>query len=199
MGGEDGRGGGGRRCDAGRGSTTSASLFATPEVAHERRPDGSMVLRSPAELEPCRAARRVLERWAAAEPDRVFIAERDPAGGWRHHHLREASRAANAVAQSLLDRGLGPDRPVHDPGRQRHRSCADDAGRHACGRAGGAGIDGLRAAEPGLRQAALHLRPGRAGPDLRRRGGPLCQGAGDHRRDARVEIVASRGSLGAAG
>ena len=53
-----------------------------------------------------------LERWAAAEPNRVFLAERNAAGGWRRITFEETSRAANAIAQSLLDRGLGPERPL---------------------------------------------------------------------------------------
>ncbi len=54
----------------------------------------------------------LLERWAGREPDRVFLAERDAAGGWRRITYEEASRAANAIAQSLLDRKLGPERPL---------------------------------------------------------------------------------------
>jgi len=97
----------------GVGSTTSASLFATPQVAHERRPDGSMVLRSLRGLDAVpRSIGVLLERWAAAEPDRLFIAERAPAGGWRHLTYEGAARAANAVGQALLDRGLGPGRPL---------------------------------------------------------------------------------------
>ena len=44
-----------------------------------------------------------------------------PSGGWRHLTYEAAARAANAIGQALLDRGLGPDRPLHDPGRERHR------------------------------------------------------------------------------
>ncbi len=73
---------------------------------------------------------------------------------------------------------------AHDPGRERHRPRADDVRRHACRRACRAGVDGLRAAEPGLRQAALHLRSRRARLDLCRRGRPLRQGAGQDRRHA---------------
>jgi feruloyl-CoA synthase len=54
----------------------------------------------------------LLERWAAADGRRVFMAERDPAGAWRRITYAEAARAVNAIAQSLLDRRLGPERPV---------------------------------------------------------------------------------------
>ena len=81
--------------------------------SHERQADGSIVIRSRRELGTCAALVGVLlERWAAAEPDRVFLAERDAAGGWRKITYEETARAANAIAQSLLDRGLGPDRPL---------------------------------------------------------------------------------------
>src|SRR5262245_28934454 len=92
--------------DAGR-------LFSKPDVTHERRPDGSIVIRSRQELASVpRCLGVLLERWAVREPDRVFLAERDASGGWRKITYEETSRAANAVAQSLLDRGLGADRPV---------------------------------------------------------------------------------------
>jgi feruloyl-CoA synthase len=92
--------------DAGR-------LFSKPDVVHERRPDGCIVIRSRRDLGNVpRCVGVWLERWATAEPDRVFLAERDASSGWRTITYEETSRAANAVAQSLLDRGLGPDRPV---------------------------------------------------------------------------------------
>jgi feruloyl-CoA synthase len=88
-------------------------LFAAPQILHERRPDGTMTIRSTRSLGPMpRSLGVLLERWAAAEPKRVFLAERDPAGAWRRITYGEAARAVNAIAQSLLDRRLGPERPV---------------------------------------------------------------------------------------
>ncbi|HXE88878.1 MAG TPA: AMP-binding protein, partial [Hyphomicrobiaceae bacterium] len=88
-------------------------LFATPEIAHECRPDGTVVLRSTREPGPApRSLGALLERWAAADGRRVFMAERDPAGAWRRISYAEAARAVNGIAQSLLDRRLGPERPV---------------------------------------------------------------------------------------
>ncbi len=88
-------------------------LFSTPDVTHERRSDGAIVIRSMRALGNVpRCVGVWLERWAAAEPNRVFLAERDAAGGWRRITFEETSRAVNAVAQSLLDRGLGPERPL---------------------------------------------------------------------------------------
>ena len=103
-----GRSGAARPAEAGEGA-----LFATPEIAHERRADGAAVLRSARALGPVpRSLGALLERWAAADPTRVFLAERDPAGAWRRITYAEAARAANGIAQSLVDRRLGPERPV---------------------------------------------------------------------------------------
>jgi feruloyl-CoA synthase len=72
-----------------------------------------MTIRSTRSLGPMpRSLGVLLERWAAAEPKQVFLAERDPAGAWRRITYGEAARAVNAIAQSLLDRRLGPERPV---------------------------------------------------------------------------------------
>ncbi|HJU30457.1 MAG TPA: AMP-binding protein, partial [Hyphomicrobiaceae bacterium] len=89
------------------------ALFSAPQIAHERLPDGALILRSerPIGRVP-RALGVLLERWAVAAPERTFLAERDHTGGWRHLTYEGAARAACAVGQALLDRGLGPDRPV---------------------------------------------------------------------------------------
>ena len=88
-------------------------LFAAPEVVHERQADGSVVIRSARALGTVPRALGVwLERWAAAEPDRVFLAERDAGGGWRRISYEQTAQAAIAIGQSLIDRGLGPDRPL---------------------------------------------------------------------------------------
>jgi feruloyl-CoA synthase len=88
-------------------------LFATPEVTHEVQPDGAMVLRSARRLGPVpRSVGALLERWAVAEPGRTFLAERMASGAWRHLTYEAAARAANAIGQALLDRDLGPNRPL---------------------------------------------------------------------------------------
>jgi feruloyl-CoA synthase len=88
-------------------------LFAKPEITHERGPDGTIIVRSALQLGPVpRSLGILLKRWAADAPSRVFLAERDASGGWRHITFEETWRAVNAIAQSLLDRGLGPDRPL---------------------------------------------------------------------------------------
>jgi feruloyl-CoA synthase len=95
------------------GAGARGPLFAKPEVVHERRPDGAVVLRSARPLGPVpRSLGVLLERWAAADPGRVFLAEREASGGWRRIGYGETAEAANAIGQSLIDRGLGPDRPL---------------------------------------------------------------------------------------
>ena len=86
--------------------------FAAAEVEVERRGDGAMVLRSPQELGA--TARRVgdkLAGWASWMPHRVFLAERE-GEGWRRVTYHEAHEAAQAIGQALLNRGLGPERPL---------------------------------------------------------------------------------------
>ncbi|HXZ01636.1 MAG TPA: feruloyl-CoA synthase [Stellaceae bacterium] len=88
-------------------------LFARAAVIAERLPDGGLVLRSPYALgEIPRSLGRLLEGWAGRAPDRVFLAQRDAAGGWRRVTYREALASARAIGEALLDRGLGPERPV---------------------------------------------------------------------------------------
>jgi feruloyl-CoA synthase len=90
-----------------------SGLFAAPALAHERHPNGTVTLRSTRPLGPVpRSLGALLERWAAVDPGRPFLAERDPAGAWRRVTYGEAARAVNGIAQSLLDRRLGPERPV---------------------------------------------------------------------------------------
>ena len=64
-------------------------------------------------LEPYEASLGVLlRRWAEEAPDRVFLAERPGDGDWVELTWGEANRKASAIAQALLDRGLGPERPL---------------------------------------------------------------------------------------
>ena len=87
--------------------------FAPAEVDVERRVDGTMILTSPQALEPHeRQLGEWLRRAAAAAPERTFLAERGPDGAWRRLDYGAARAGADAVSQALLDRGLGPERPV---------------------------------------------------------------------------------------
>jgi feruloyl-CoA synthase len=53
-----------------------------------------------------------LEHWAHVAPDRVFLAEREASGGFREVTYAAALETVRAIAQALLDRALGVDRPV---------------------------------------------------------------------------------------
>jgi feruloyl-CoA synthase len=79
----------------------------------DRRADGSIYIRSPHPLGPYpdKLTER-LEYWADKAPDRVFLAQRDGAGGWRKITYRETLRAARAIGTALLKRNLSAERPV---------------------------------------------------------------------------------------
>jgi feruloyl-CoA synthase len=83
------------------------------EAAFHRRPDGTLYVRSTRMLGPypVKLTER-LEYWAVQAPDRNFLAQRDPAGGWRRVTYAEALRGVRAIAQALLNRRLDSDRPV---------------------------------------------------------------------------------------
>jgi feruloyl-CoA synthase len=83
-----------------------------------RKADGTVYLTSRHALGAMpRSIAHLLKEKAAAHPERNFIAERTPlpdggTGEWRFITYGEANAAADAVAQALLDRGLGQDAPL---------------------------------------------------------------------------------------
>jgi feruloyl-CoA synthase len=91
--------------------------FARPLIMAEQRPDGSVLLRSAVRLgDHADHLGQELRRWGEATPDAVLATE--PVGsaagspGRRALTYAEARRAADALAQGLLDLGAAPDRPV---------------------------------------------------------------------------------------
>jgi feruloyl-CoA synthase len=83
------------------------------DVAAMHRDDGATFLRSPHVLGPYpRCLTERLERWAHETPDRTFVAQRDPRGGWRTLTYGETLPRVRAIAQALLDRGLSHERPI---------------------------------------------------------------------------------------
>ena len=53
-----------------------------------------------------------LVHWAKAAPDRVFLAQRDTSGAWRTVTYAQTLTAVRAIAASLLERDLSPERPI---------------------------------------------------------------------------------------
>ena len=92
-------------------------LFAVPKIVVRpgvpSDPDGTLVLSSADRLrEHPVTVLHSLRAWADADPDHPLVAERAAGGGWRSCSYREAAAAAEAIGQGLLERGLGPDRPL---------------------------------------------------------------------------------------
>jgi feruloyl-CoA synthase len=87
--------------------------FCDPSVSIERRADGTIYLRPEAALGeyPLRITDR-LHHWAEAAPNRIFMAERGPGGGWRKITFAEMLTASRRIASGLLARDLSAEKPV---------------------------------------------------------------------------------------
>src|ERR1700679_3647208 len=89
-----------------------------PAIDVERKPDGTVYLRSKHPIGAMhRSIAHLLEEKATAHPERNYIGERTPLpsgklGDWRYITYGEANARANAIAQALIERGLGPDAPL---------------------------------------------------------------------------------------
>ena len=90
-----------------------AISFGDPDVSIDRRADGTLYLRPKIALGdyPPRITDR-LHHWAATEPNRIFMAERDANGGWRQITYAQLLTSARRIASSLIARGLSAERPV---------------------------------------------------------------------------------------
>lgn len=90
-----------------------AISFGNPDVTVERRDDGTIYLRPKAQLGdyPVRITDR-LHHWARAEPDRIFMAERNAARGWRQITYAELLTSSRHIASALLARGLSAEKPI---------------------------------------------------------------------------------------
>ena len=84
-----------------------------PATLLEAGRDGALYARSPIRLGPYpNKITERLEHWAAQAPERTFLARRDAAGAWQHLTYAAALTRTRALAQSLIDRRLSPDRPL---------------------------------------------------------------------------------------
>src|ERR1700709_1220629 len=105
---------------AGNGASTKAGTahplraisFGNPPGTIDRRSDGTIYLRPKIALGdyPVRITDR-LHHWAATEPNRVFMAERD-GGGWRKITYAQLLASTRRIASALLARDLSPERPI---------------------------------------------------------------------------------------
>jgi feruloyl-CoA synthase len=89
-----------------------AISFGDPAVSIDRRDDGTIYLRPNVALGdyPVRLTDR-LHHWAALEPNRIFMAERD-AGGWRQVTYAQLLASSRHIASALLARNLSAERPI---------------------------------------------------------------------------------------
>jgi feruloyl-CoA synthase len=87
------------------------------DCAVEQRADGSVVmhLREPLQPYPRRYTDRLVQ-WARDAPERTFLARRPPGGprvgAWETLSYAATLSHVRAIGQALLDRDLGPQRPV---------------------------------------------------------------------------------------
>ena len=88
--------------------------FLSRDVGIERRADGTIVLQSNHKLRPYeKHVPAFLAKWAAEAPDRLWLAQRrGPDREWLKLTYVEAKKQVDSVAQALIDRGFGPDKPV---------------------------------------------------------------------------------------
>jgi feruloyl-CoA synthase len=90
-----------------------AISFGDPAVTIDRRGDGTIYLRPKIALGdyPVRITDR-LHHWAEAEPNRVFMAERDAHGGWHKLTYAQLLASTRRIASGLLARELSPEKPI---------------------------------------------------------------------------------------
>jgi feruloyl-CoA synthase len=88
-------------------------MFAKMRITTEQAGDGALLLRAAGELGdyPVTVLHSV-RAWAAADPGYPLIAERGPDGAWQAMSYGAVVAAADAIGQALIERGLGPARPL---------------------------------------------------------------------------------------
>ncbi|MEO0963156.1 MAG: AMP-binding protein, partial [Pseudomonadota bacterium] len=93
--------------------------FVETRVNVERRDDGSIVLENPHPMgDPAANVIEPLKKWASEAPDRVWLAKRrapEPGqefGEWETITYAQAYDRVRRIAQALIDRGVGPGKPL---------------------------------------------------------------------------------------
>jgi feruloyl-CoA synthase len=92
---------------------TRSIAYAAPKIVCEKAADGSLRCRSTEPLGRHDASlARLFQRAVARNPGGLFLAERTADGGWRKVTYEAAQATVDALAQSLIERGLSAERPV---------------------------------------------------------------------------------------
>ncbi len=87
--------------------------FWSPTFDIETRDDGTIIMEQKGALpDHLPTLADYLDKWADATPDHPWIAQRDQSGEWRKVTYGEARDAALQIGSSLLEMGLGPDKPL---------------------------------------------------------------------------------------
>lgn len=87
--------------------------FGNVDVTMERRADGAILVTPRVHLPDYASSMcERLEYWAAAEPDKTFLAERDADGNWRRVSYAAALAAARSIGEALIARGLSAEKPL---------------------------------------------------------------------------------------
>ena len=80
--------------------------FVPREIRIEKRPDGTLVLRSPIQLEtPQWSILDLIPEWAEKAPQRVFLAQRGRDGAWQKITYAELWQRVQSVGQAMIDLG----------------------------------------------------------------------------------------------
>src|SRR6195256_471257 len=80
--------------------------FAPREIRIEKRPDGTLVLRSPIAFEtPQWSILDFIPEWAAKAPQRAFLAQRGREGEWHRISYAELWQRVQSVGQAMIDLG----------------------------------------------------------------------------------------------
>ena len=86
---------------------------APPRAVFTQRDDGCLLVEPVGALAPYPVRfTEYVERWARLRPDRAPVMRRGPTGAWEGPSFAAILPAMHAIGQALLDRGLGPERPV---------------------------------------------------------------------------------------
>lgn len=91
----------------------TSAVFDPPSVDVENRADGTLILRSPRQLNAHPHSVLVwLRRWAMERPGQTVLAQRDEQGQWRRVSYREAYAAVRSLSGALRQAGGSQTRPL---------------------------------------------------------------------------------------